>query len=259
MAIRRDSADSGINPGAWLLTFSDMVTLLLTFFVMIISITSLDPRSLVVSEGPDILKSDEEDARISGPGLLKFSDPYLVKPLLELIANQEKIPSDAKLDQDEIKSALFQLDPVNTPDYQRLEREVRDNVSIFKDERGLVIRLNEAILFPEGGTLLKPENLLLLNSLAALLSNLTLPVSVESHTNPFSELEGGQTALAYRLSTRRSKIVMDYLTSIGISYSRFRLGAYGGSRPVTDDPSLGSINSRLEIVIYKPVQNSWTG
>jgi flagellar motor protein MotB len=236
-----------------------MVTLLLTFFVMIISITSLDPRTLAVTEGKDILDPDAEEVQITGPGLLMFSDPYLVKPLLELIANQEKIPPETKLDQDEIKSALFQLDPVNNPDYQRLEREVRDNISIFKDERGLVIRLNEAIVFPEGGTVLKPENLLLLNSLAALLSNLSLPVSVESHTNPFSELEGGQTTLAYRLCTRRSKIVMDYLTSIGVNQSRFRLGAYGGSRPVTDDPSLGSINSRLEIVIYKPVQNSWTG
>jgi flagellar motor protein MotB len=94
---------------------------------------------------------------------------------------------------------------------------------------------------------------------AELLNTLTLPVSVDSFTNPLSELEGGESPMAYKLSTRRSRVVMDYLVSLGMKESRLRLGSFGGTRPLTDDPENGAQNSRLEIVIYTPVQSSWAG
>ena len=45
MALKRPPAASSVYPQSWLFTFSDMVTLLLTFFVLIISITTTDPKS----------------------------------------------------------------------------------------------------------------------------------------------------------------------------------------------------------------------
>jgi chemotaxis protein MotB len=258
MAVKRSFEDSKIETGSWMLTFSDMITLLLTFFVMIISITSLDPRTISVDSDEKPIE-DITSIPPEGPGSLGFSNPLLMAPLVELIENQEQLPPDISLDQDALLAALFQLDPENTPDYQRLQREVSDSVSIFKDERGMVIRWDQAILFPEGTSILREDNLLLLGNLTDLLSSLSLPVSVEAHTNPLSELEGGDSSVAYRLSTRRAKIVMNYLTERGLPEGRFRLGSFGGSRPVTSDPQRGGENSRLEIVLYKPAKSSWNG
>ncbi|MDR1051396.1 MAG: OmpA family protein [Deltaproteobacteria bacterium] len=249
--------DSSLDSTGWMLTFSDMVTLLLTFFVMIMSITSLDPGSLAEIDGPDGTSSNSR--ALSGPGQFGFSNPLLIANIADIVEHLEDLPKDVSLDQDEILAALFQLDPVNGADFQRLEREVTDSVSIHKDERGLVIRWDKAVLFPEGSAVLREENLLLLYRMAELLETLTLPVSVDSHTNPFSDLEGAGSTTAYDLSIRRSRVVMDYLISLGLPEGRLRLGAFGGSRPVTRDVAQGAQNSRLEIVIYKPAKSSWKG
>ncbi|MDR0354758.1 MAG: OmpA family protein [Deltaproteobacteria bacterium] len=257
MARRSSDDGSGIDPTAWMLTFSDMVTLLLTFFVMIISITALEPGSLAEIDDPE--QASNSSISLQGPGHLGFSNPLLVSYVTAVAENVDDLPPDVSLDQDEILAAMFQLDPINTPDYQRLEREVSDSVSIVKDERGMVIRWDKSVLFPEGGAVLREENAVLLLRLAELLNTLTLPVSVDCHTNPFSDLEGGDSSAAYTLSTRRSKVVMEHLVSAGLPESRLRLGSFGGSRPVAKDPAQGALNSRLEIVIYKPVRSSWKG
>jgi chemotaxis protein MotB len=259
MAIgKRRPASPGLDSQGWLLTFSDMVTLLLTFFVLIISITTTDPKSLAVQEG-DVLAVDAKAAEIMGPGVLGFSNPALLEPLVQLVANAEKLPPDAMFDQREIKAALFQLDPQSTPDYQELEAAVRDSVSVFLDERGVVIRWDKAILFPEGSAVLRPETLPLLGRVAALLAQLTLPVSLDCHSNPFSELEGGTSAAAFSLTARRAKAVMGYFVGLGLPAGRFRLGAFGGSRPVTTIAQDGARNARLEIVVYRPAKTSWKG
>ncbi|MDR1608967.1 MAG: OmpA family protein [Deltaproteobacteria bacterium] len=246
----------GDSPG-WLLTFSDMVTLLLTFFVLIISITTTDPKSLALAPGDEV--TDQDRVTREGQGVLGFSNPALIAPLVEFLENQEKLPAWAMIDQREIKEALFQLDPKSVPDYQELERAINDNVSIFKDERGLVIRWDKAVIFPEGSAILRPETLPLLDKMASLLAQLTLSFSLDCHTNPFSELEGGTTDSAYNLSAKRSRVVLDYFASLGLATGRFRLGAFGGGRPVTLEPTEGARNSRLEIVIYRPAKSSWKG
>jgi chemotaxis protein MotB len=257
MARRRDNGSSdGPDPTGWMLTFSDMVTLLLTFFVMIICITSIDPRVTAEISGEALT---EDSVLQVGPGVLSFANPEVLARLTEFIENQQAIPPDASLDQEEFKAALFQLDPENHPDFQRLEREVTDSVSILKDERGLVIRWNHNILFPEGTAILREENAILLDRLALVLSTLSLPISLDCHTNPLSDLEGGDSPVAYSLAARRSKMVLDYLTGLGLPESRFRIGSYGGSKPLTTDPERGALNSRLEVVIYTPPRSSWKG
>jgi chemotaxis protein MotB len=256
MAERRKADDQGLDPRGWMLTFSDMVTLLLTFFVMIISITSLDPKLSAEISG----QARTELSNLQpGPGVLGFTNPALLQSLAEAIENFETVPPDASLDQDEIRAALFQLDPEDVPDYQRLELEAAESVSVFVDERGLVIRWDKSILFPEGTAILRAENLVLLDRLASLLGTLTLPVSVECHTNPLSDLEGGYDQAAWRLGARRARVVLGYLEEAGLPESRFRISSHGGGRPVTTDPERGAENSRLEIVIYTPPKSSWKG
>ncbi|MDR2141163.1 MAG: OmpA family protein [Deltaproteobacteria bacterium] len=253
-----DPANLSQDSPGWLLTFSDMVTLLLTFFVLIISITTTDPKSLAVEGDSQFLSGGIQPDSV-GPGTLGFANPALVAPVVEFLENLQNLPPDLMLDQREIKAAIFQLSPESVPDYQELEREVTDSVSIFRDERGLVVRWDKAVLFPEGSAVLRPEILPLLRRMAELLSQLTLLVSLDCHTNPFSELEGGTSTAAYLLSAKRARVVLDYFSALGLAEGRFRLGAFGGGRPVTTDPLEGARNSRLEIVLYRPAKSSWKG
>jgi flagellar motor protein MotB len=237
-----------------------MVTLLLTFFVLIIAITSIDPKSLAQDEGEEF--NLQRVNELIGPGALYFSNPSLMDPVVQLFQNLDRIPPEALLDQDEIKNAVFQLDPdprLERVPFQELQEETRDSVSFFKDERGLVIRFDKAIFFPEGSTQIREENLILLGRLADLLSRLTLNVSIESHTNPLSEFEGGDSPQSFALASVRAKLILNYLLELGLRPSRFRLGAYGGAKPITTDPNLSFENSRVEIVLYQPAKSSWKG
>jgi chemotaxis protein MotB len=258
MARKLDTSYDGPPSGAWLITFSDMVTLLLTFFVLIIAITTIDPKSLV-DNGEDEINLEELNI-IYGSGVLGFSNPSILAPVVELFQNQEELPDGAILNQDEIKNAIFQLDATNQQTVFRAEEEaVKDSVSIFKDERGMVIRWDGKILFPEGGSLLTERYLILLGRLAEFLASTSLPISIDCFTNPLSALEGGRGPLSFELSKERSRVVMDYLVKLGLKESRFRLGAFGGTRTLTLDPSRAAENSRMEIVIYKPPKSSWKG
>jgi chemotaxis protein MotB len=256
---RRAEAPEGIQSGAWLITFSDMVTLLLTFFVLIIAITTIDPRSLAENEGEEI--EENRLVEIYGNGALGFSDPYILDPVVKLFESMDQLPEGAVLNQEEIKNAIFQLDPKDPalrPE-PALEQAVRDSVSVFKDERGMVLRWDGSVLFPEGGTLLAEGSLALLARVAEFLARTDLPVSVEGFTNPLSDLEGGTGPPSFELSAERSKVVMGFLTGLGLGESRFRLGAYGGTRPLSLDPRTASANARIEIVVYTPPKSSWKG
>lgn len=242
---------------SWITSFADMVTLLLAFLVLIFGVTNLDPRTpFQLSEG--VLREENGFVRL-GNGVLLFSDRGLLAPVVDLAENLIRLPDDIQLDQEAIKTALFQLDPSQSPDYERLQTAVGQGVGISRDDRGLVIRWDRALLFPEGGAALYEENQLLLQKMAVLLMSQNLPVSVEAYTNPLSPLEGGEGPEAFDLSFRRAKVVMEYLVSLGVPENRFRIGAHGGLTPLVTNPEQAWRNSRLEIIIYRPDQGAPLG
>ena len=244
-------------PATWLTSFADMVTLLLTFMVLIISITTMDPRTdLLLSEGE---LARREDQLQTGDGLLLYSDWGMLAPVIELAENLDRLPEEVMFDQKEIKTAIFQLDPVKTPDFGQLEEAADEGVTIFKDNRGLVVQWDRSLLFSEGDARLFEANLALLQKLAVFLNSLNLPLSIEGHTDPGSPLEGGLEPAAYDLSLRRAKVVMEYLVSLGLDENRFRLAGPGGAHPRATAPNLSFENSRLEIIIYKPEPSSLIG
>ncbi len=244
-------------PGSWLVTFADMVTLLLTFLVLLIGITTLDPRTTyLLSEG---VLADEPEYVRSSDGVLLYSDQGLLAPVVELVDNLDFLPENVMFDQREIKNAIFQLDPAKVSDFEQIQEAADEGVTIFKDNRGLVVQWDRSLLFPEGEAALFDENKLLLEKLAIFLNNIGLPISVEGHTDPLSALEGGTGPAAYELSLSRAKAVMEYLVSLGVQEKRFRIGGHGGARPRATDPEESWENSRLEIVIYQPARSSLIG
>lgn len=237
----------------WIVTFADMTTLLLTFLVMLISVTTLDPRTTILN--PDGTAQDQHrEEVISGSGMLLYSDRGLMAPVIELVENIDQLPESVMFDQSEIKNAVFQLDPSQSSDYEQLQAALDDKVSIYKDNRGLVVQWDRSLLFEEGRADIQPANILLLDKLAVFLKNIYLPVSVEGHTDPLSGVEGGYGPEAYNLSFDRAKAVMKHLSSQGINERRLRLVGHGGDIPRSREAESSWENSRLEIIIYKPAQ-----
>lgn len=235
----------------WLTTFADMVTLLLTFLVLLISVTTFDPRTMLLNpEGVSEPGRDE----VFGSGVLLYSDRGLMAPVIELLEKMDQLPEDVMFDQSEIKQAVFQLDPAKVADFEELQAALDEGVEIYKDDRGLVVQWDRSLLFDEGRAEILEQNLPLLDRLAVFLQNVSLPLSIEGHTNPLSQIEGGYGPESYELSFARAKAVMNRLASLGVAERRLRIAGLGGTKPRTPGPEAAWENSRLEIVIYKPPQ-----
>jgi chemotaxis protein MotB len=241
MARKKNSnASAQPNPLGWMVTFSDLVTLLLTFFVLLISMSSMDVKAIQQSFG-----------LFSGAsGLLEFTKSGKLPDLANIIDQIVEVPADVLIDQQALKDQIFHFDDA---ELQKMMSLVDQDIEVVTDERGLVIRIGDYILFTEGGAELRPQSLFILSRLADVLGSATQQISVEGHTDA-SPLEGGYKPWAWELSLERAIAVLEYFTKDrGLLPDRFRVGGFGPSQPLApNDTAVNRArNRRIEIVLYK--------
>jgi len=214
-----------------MVTFSDMTTLLMTFFVLLISMSSLDSKAVQEISGYF------NDAA----GVLEFGQMQSVsKPVSSVSPNMFE-------DIDRLNKSLNQS--LETVGLGGLKGKGRDFIEVRQDERGMAMIISGDILFDEGASGLKRESLMVLSAVAQTLQNLDSTISIEGHTD-----SSGTAEEQYRISLQRAGSVLDYfLYSAGLSSAKFCLGGYGQAKPVaTNATSDGRRkNNRVEIIVLK--------
>lgn len=236
-----ENAGEQLNPLGWMVTFSDLVTLLLTFFVLLISMSSMDVKTIRQAFGLFFT---------GGSGPLEFTREGQLEDLGKILERLEQLPSKALMEQQKLKEMIFKFDDTA---YARLLELLKDEVEVEATEGGLAIRMSNYILFNKGSAELKKENLPLLHRLAEALRVTQYPISVEGHTDA-SLKEGGTEAAAWELSLERALAVMKYFTvEEGMRPDRFRVGGLGPSQPLVPNDSAQNRarNRRIEVVLYK--------
>ncbi len=243
MAAREKNQDAGsqFNPLGWMVTFSDLITLLLTFFVLLISMSSMDVKTV-----------QKAFQRFSGgSGVLEFGEKGELAELVSFISSASQVSPKMLMENRRAKDIIFKF---NQAGYQRIMDLLGKDIKVKITKKGLAIQLANYILFNEGESTLRMENLPLLHRLAEVIRALRFyPISIEGHTDG-SAAEGGSGELAWRLSLDRAISVLEYFTKDeGLDPSRFRVGGYGPSKPIYPDdlPEHKAKNRRIEIIIYK--------
>ncbi|MGI6452780.1 MAG: OmpA family protein [Syntrophomonadaceae bacterium] len=220
------------DPG-WMMTFSDMMTLLLVFFVLLYSFSVVD-----------IVKFQRFLASFQGVGILERGPEAMEQ-------DKEKdfeIPLEAEADLSN-SEALYET-------YLIVEEYIRENnmemeVSVRLDERGVVLEIKDEILFASGQADLKPDALVVLQSLSGLLRYIPNTISVEGHTDN-RPIHNARFPSNWELSTARALAVVRYLSeNLGLSPDRFCAVGYGEYRPVAKNDSAENMarNRRVNIVI----------
>lgn len=213
--------DEGIDPDAWMVTFSDLLTLLMTFFVLIFA--SADP----IKE-----KLQEAFGQTSGVfGLYRrsFVDDLAAVPRREI--NQDRLQ-------------VF-LDDIGAID-----------IEVDRDERGLVVTLPTDAYFRPGSARLDQKARKRAGALAEYLRFTTHRIRVEGHTDD-RETRSATYASGWELSLGRAQTLLGELLRRGMSPDRLSVTGYGPSRPRFDNFSrLGRArNRRVEIVILDGLEN----
>lgn len=224
---------------SWLLTFSDLMTLLLVFFVLLYSLSVIDK-----------VKFQRFMASFQGVGILERGD----KPLEEdkqhdFDIGAEDIPIEA---QDIDKQALMLLQETleKVQDYIE-ENDLDINVEIRYKDRGIVLEIKDEILFESGKAELKPEAYIILKKLSGLLQTMPNTILVEGHTDN-RPIHSSIFPSNWELSTARSLAVVRHMSErLDLAPERFAAVGFGEYRPVVPNDSAQNMarNRRVMIVI----------
>lgn len=220
----------------WMTTYSDMVTLLLCFFVILMNPEAIDGHRL------DLIMQS-----FNGLGVLQGGNTLSVGELTELGNNILSMPSQSRgtgLDKAR-KSAVSMFKP-----------EIKsEKVKISEDERGLIISLAGDMLFrPATAEVNIEESRVILQKLARILGNPELDnrsFKIEGHTDEGPTDPDGPWPTNWELSSARSANVLHYLVDFGASEMQFQISGFSSYRPVAPNESEEgrAYNRRVDVVI----------
>ncbi len=237
---KKQTEGSGVDPNSWMVTFSDLVTLLLTFFVMLISMSSMDTN--IVKSFFTIFKG------ASGP--LEFAEEGGTDDFRQQAEQlHEALVSQDTLGDQGLTELLFQYEAEKDPGVAQL---LGEDIEVEKTQSGLRVRFKDRVMFDAGSAELLPDALPLLRSLVKIIAFSRFRVSVEGHTDNIP-LRTQRFSDNWTLSLARAIHVVNYFTEeVGLSANRFRVGGYGSSRPLVPNDSLENRrkNRRIEIFLY---------
>lgn len=128
-----------------------------------------------------------------------------------------------------------------------------EDIKFFKDSRGLVIRLNNSVLFDEGSAIIKTEAYKTIDDIIQTISTIDNNIIVEGHTDS-TPIHNKTYASNWELSTARATNIISYMLKTGkINPKRLSAAGYGEHMPVAENTSSGGrlLNRRVDIIILK--------
>ena len=220
----------------WLATYSDCVTLLMTFFVLLYAMSSVDENKMrALAQAFRSVMAGE-----AGDTILEYS---LYNGDVPLIGGE--IPTDT-IDGEKIEESMY---------YQVSkfvdEHDLEAVVDIIESDLGVVIQLRDNILFETSKSDLRSESKEILDSIAALISSMNNNIVVEGHTDnrPINTAEFPSN---WELSVDRAVNVVRYFVENGkIDPSRLSATGYGEFQPIVDNDTEENMekNRRVNILI----------
>lgn len=217
---------------AWMTTYSDLVTLLLTFFVLLLSMANMDPVKVLEASSSlkDAFGMHKESAHVV------FSIPILPSPPITPYSPIQQHSTQNVYDK--IKSQI---------DSRRLE----NNVGVIKnDDESIILRINDSVLFDRGSAKIAPKSYSILRTVADIIRPLPMDLRIEGHTDdiPVSDSKYSN----WDLSVERAVSVMRFFTQSDLlPLDRMAAIGYGKKRPLVpnrDDVSRGA-NRRVDFFL----------
>lgn len=240
MARKRRKKDSENKGGAgWMASFADTMTLLMTFFILLYSMASVEEEKMIAMANAlqNVLQGKKSDA---------IFDYNLSNGEAPIISADEK-----ELEQNESDYT-----------YEELKKYIEGNnletlMTVEKNEEGVELQLSDSILFPSGTADLLNESKTILNKVAELILNSKTDIVIAGHTDN-RPIKNNKFPSNWELSVQRAVNVVKYFTEgKGITSSRFSVMGYGEHRPIGDNSTEeGQRANRRVSILFKNVDNN---
>jgi chemotaxis protein MotB len=256
------------NHERWLVSYADMVTLLMCLFIVLFAMSQVD-KAKFAALSAGLSKSfgapltvlpgtTPEGSVLDGlPGAVDIAsaippDPSVQDAAVDAAAaaaaaeRAKRVAAEAASAYDELAEARDRIDAALTAaGYAGAARyEI--------DERGLVVHIvADEVLFDAEQAVLRPEGRIILDAVAPTLIGLPNVLRVEGHANHLPVSAGGPWPSNWELSGYRASTVLRYLAADGIPEPRMSATGYSSTRPLVpeSDPTALSVNRRVDIVV----------
>jgi chemotaxis protein MotB len=265
---RRGAAGDHENEERWLLTYADMITLLMALFMVLFSISSVNiskyqtlQQSLkaafsgsILSGGKAILQSGSESTSAHTPATSEVPSIVPLTPNIPKPVNTSaKQISQAMLAQaaSQNEQAGFQKLKAQLDAYSKAHG-FSNQVQTVITRQGLVVRvLTDKLLFASGQATLEPAGDPLLNEVTQLLNVDTKhPITVEGNTDN-QPIHSSQFPSNWELSAIRATTVLRYLLARGVAAQRLSAAGVAALHPIASNATAAgrADNRRVDIVL----------
>lgn len=238
----------------WLLSYLDLITLLLAMLVVMLAVSRLHGGFQDAGEQPvDLVGSlaakglpayDGEYAEFDTPAIpASWADAG--KPAASAAATA----ADAPAAEGEVLAQA--APPLKAPSKESLGLgDLGKSVDVIINEQSVSFRISNELLFPSGQATLSPSGLDVIKRLANILNKNEYQVSVEGHSDPVP-IQTRQFASNWELSSSRATSVLRELVRDGVAGSRLRAVGYAETRPIesNDTPAGRAANRRVELIM----------
>lgn len=234
---RKKEAPHPENHERWLVTYADLITLLMVFFVVLYSMSKVDANkfqamadALSVSLG-------------SGAPALQLDVSQYPEGTAPVDEGATTTPSPEQTSIDNIKEKL---------DAFAQDNSINSQLVTDVEERGLVISIQETLLFDSGSDILSLQAHTILRQISAILAASPNYIRVEGHTDTIP-ISSGRFPSNWELSVLRASNVIHILSSEGIDVKRMSAVGYGEFRPLAanDTPEGRARNRRVDLIILR--------
>ncbi len=255
---------------AWLLPYSDLMTLLLAVFIVLFAVSNVDKgkvekmsgafKEIMMTGGAGIFSGDSKEIGIFPDGgypVINSKNYSQENAQAAQAKNEATTEKDVQqfLGDNEMKD----MEALKAEIDSELQSEnVASSVTTSIDMRGLVISFNNAILFDSGNAKVKEENEKALLEVAAMVNTTENYIRIEGHTDDIP-ISSKIYASNWELSTARASSVVRLLIDKGnVSPERLSAVGYGEYKPVdsNETPEGRAKNRRIDFIVMSQKYNN---
>ena len=248
--VKKPAEKPPVNEGLpeWMATFADMVTLLLCFFVLLLSFAKQDVQKFRDALGSIRGAFGTTVTRAKSDIMAEFTTSD----------SQDQTLAPSSQEQVMLEGVIVRIKSLMDEDPDK--EQLRKRTGIDAERDGVRFSAQTALLYEPGTARLTPEAHAVLDDLATVLKEYNLNLVVRGHTNDLPPPPGSPYPSNWELSSARAAVVLAYLTEYGgIPEKRLKAIGYADTQPLAPNttPENRLKNERVEFFLHLPDKMVW--
>ncbi len=275
MAEECPKCEEGIAP--WMATFADMMSLLMCFFVLLLSFAEIDAirfkkMAESMKDAFGVQREIPTSEVVKGTSIImqEFSpgkpEPTPDKEIRQQTADEEKDFLDVT---DKSAQEELDIDAAKAAMQAKLEQEVEqqaealkemlaeeidnDLLEVEREKTKIIIRIQEKGSFPSGRATLNPEFFEVISKITGVIATTPGKIIVAGHTDDVP-ISTARFRSNWELSSARAvTVVHAMLSNAALDENRFLIQGYADSKPLVpnDTKEHRALNRRVELIIQR--------